>query len=133
MSWRDDDDRRGKGQAAIPRRTRLLAFAVGGAVLAIAFVILAGATAIAAAWNTDGQWWVVLAVLGIFAAGAAVCLLGAFAALPRSSHLAALRDEWQKDKAWLSNRRSGIAEEATSARAPITPPVAAAPGRLRGA
>ena len=111
---------------------RRVAMAAGGAVLAIAFVILAGGTAIAAAWDTQGRWWVVLAVLGLFAAGAAACLAAAFAALPRSSHLAALREEWRKDKAWLSSRHSAAVTDVPSVRETVTPAVLGAPGRLRG-
>jgi uncharacterized membrane protein YqjE len=86
-----------------------------GAVLGIAFVILAGATAIAAGWGTEYRWWVALAVLGALAIGTAVCLSRAFASMPRSSHLQALRDEWQKDKAWLGrDRNSRLADPGTS-------------------
>lgn len=110
------------------RRVALAAF---GAVLGIAFATLAGGTAIAAAWNTEGHWWVVLGVLAAFGVASASCLFAAFAALPRSSHLAALRDEWQKDKAWLSRRGEGGASDGPVASEPAVP--TGSVRRMRGA
>lgn len=93
------------------------ALAACGLVLAIAFVVLAGATAIAAGWVTPYRWWVAAAVLGSIACGAALCLARATAAMPRSAHLQALREEWRKDKDWLARGRgSQVAEPG----APIT-------------
>jgi MFS family permease len=86
----------------IGRRRAMLA--VVGMVLSIALVILAGATAIAAGWDTPWRWWVAAGVLAALAIATFVCLSGAFAAMPRSTHMQALKDEWQKDKAWLSTR-----------------------------
>jgi hypothetical protein len=86
-------------------RTRVTLLAVG-AVLGLSFVVLAGATAIAAGWETRYRWWIALGVLGALALTAMVCLSRAFADMPRSSHLQALREEWQKDKAWLGRDRS---------------------------
>jgi hypothetical protein len=43
-------------------------------------------------------------VLAAFALATFGCLSAAFAAMPGSTHLQALRDEWRKDKAWLSSR-----------------------------
>lgn len=86
----------------IGRRRAMLAAA--GLVLAIALVTLAGATAIAAGWNTAWRWWVAGGVLAAFALATFACLSAAMAAMPGSTHLQALRDEWQKDKAWLSSR-----------------------------
>jgi hypothetical protein len=76
-----------------------------GLVLASGFVVLAGATAIAAGWDSPYRWWVTAAVLGAIALGAALCLARGTAVVPRSPHLQALRDEWQKDKDWLGRDR----------------------------
>lgn len=92
---------------------------VCGLVLAAAVVILAGATAIAAGWGSQYRWWVTAAVLGGLVLGAALCLASATAAMPRSQHLQALRDEWRKDKDWLGRERGAPAGDAG---APMTVP-----------
>jgi uncharacterized membrane protein YqjE len=93
-----------------------------GFVLAIAFVVLAGATAIAAAWATPYRWWVAAAVLAAVACGAALCLARATAAIPPSAHLQALRDEWSKDKEWLARGRgSTVAEKGAGATLQVVP------------
>lgn len=84
---------------------------VSALVQATAFVILAGATAIAAGWSSPYRWWVTATVLGALALGAAICLSRAAAALPRSAHLQALSDEWQKDKDWLGRERRARSAE----------------------
>ncbi|MCU0759947.1 MAG: hypothetical protein MUF07_12230 [Steroidobacteraceae bacterium] len=86
----------------IGRRRAMLA--VVGLVLSMALVILAGGTAIAAGWDTPWRWWVAAGVLAGLAIATFGCLSAAFAAMPRSTHMQALREEWQKDKAWLSSR-----------------------------
>jgi uncharacterized membrane protein YqjE len=88
-----------------------------GLVLAIGFVVLAGATLIATGWGSPYRWWVAGGVLGVIALGAAICLARATAAVPRSPHLQALRDEWQKDKDWLGRDRiAGGAESGAAMR-----------------
>jgi len=90
-------------------RTRALRAAVGVA-LALAFVTLVGATLIAAGWGSPYRYWIATGVLLAMAGGAAGFLSSAFAMLTRSTHLQALKDEWQKDKDWLSSsRRDGAA------------------------
>lgn len=83
-------------------RTRAMLLAAG-VVLGIAFVTLVGATLIAAGWGSPYRYWIAAGVLAGFGVGAAGSLAGAFARLPPSTHVQALRDEWQKDKAWLSS------------------------------
>lgn len=89
-------------------RATLVACGLG---LAIAFVVLAGATAIAAGWATPHRWWVAAVVLGTIACGVALCLARATAAMPRSPHLKLLRDEWSKDKDWLARGRGAEVAE----------------------
>lgn len=95
-------------RAVTMHRMMLAAF---GAVLGIAAVVLLGATLIAAGWETGYRGWIAAAVLGSFAAAALGCLAAARADLPSSSHLRALKDEWQKDRAWLASRDRGPAVE----------------------
>lgn len=95
----------------VRRRAALL---VVGLVLAIAFVTLAAATAIAAAWGSPYRWWVAAGILGAIAIAAGMCLARGAADLPRSSHLQALRDEWQKDKDWLGRERGARASDASA-------------------
>lgn len=107
----------GRDLGDIGRRRAILA--TGGLVLSSALVTLAGATLIAAGWNTAWRWWVAGAVLVALALATYGCLSAAFAALPRSRHMQALHDEWQKDKAWLSSRNaSGSAREPSAAVVP---------------
>jgi uncharacterized membrane protein YqjE len=92
----------GREMREIGRRRVMLAAV--GLVLSIALVTLLGATAIAAGWGTELRWWIAGGVLALLAIATFACLSGAFAAMPRSSQMQALKDEWQKDKAWLSSR-----------------------------
>jgi uncharacterized membrane protein YqjE len=82
------------------------ALVASGLVLAVAFVEMAGGTALAAGWDSPYRWWVAAAVLGAIGFAAALCLTRATAALPGSPHLQALREEWQKDKHWLGRDRA---------------------------
>mgnify|MGYP000190323682 CR=1 FL=1 len=51
---------------------------------------------------------------------ALACLAAARAPIPDSTHVQALRDEWQKDRAWLASRERGAvtAERTTAVAAP---------------
>jgi uncharacterized membrane protein YqjE len=94
--------------------TRLRSRAVlvaSGLVLAVAFLVLAGGTAVAAGWDSPYRWWIAAAVLGALGLAAALCLTRATAAMPGSPHLQALREEWQKDKDWLRRERHDRPED----------------------
>lgn len=92
----------GRDLRGIARRRLMLALV--GLVLAISLVTLVGASLIAAGWGTPGRWWIVGGVLALYALATFACLSGAAADMPRSPHVQALKDEWQKDKDWLSSR-----------------------------
>ncbi len=76
-------------------------FAVGTG-LGLAAATLAGATLIAAGWGSPYRYAVAAAVLIAMGGGAVGCVRLALATLPPSPPLRALRDEWQKDRTWLS-------------------------------
>lgn len=75
-----------------------------GSALAVAVLILLGATLIAAGWGSPYRYWIATGVILVMAAGAAGCLSSGLAKLPPSTHVQALKVEWQKDKAWLASR-----------------------------
>ncbi len=79
-----------------------------------------GATLIAAGWETPYRAWVAAGVLVLLALAALACLAAARAPIPDSTHVQALRDEWQKDRAWLASRERGAvtAERTTAVAAP---------------
>lgn len=87
------------------RRAMLVAVA---AMLGIAAVVLLGATLIAAGWETPYRGWIAAAVLAALALGAFGCLAAARAKPGASTHLQALKDEWQKDRAWLATRERSV-------------------------
>ncbi len=88
---------------ALGAHARMRAVLLGcGAALAVATTTLAGATLIAAGWNSPYRYAIAVQVLATMGIAAGICMWRGLAALPPSAPMIALKDEWSKDKDWLS-------------------------------
>ena len=106
----------GRDLQRVARRRAM--FGTAALVLAIALATLGGGTLIAAAWSTPWRWWAAIGVLAAFAIGVGACVAAATAPMPDSTPMQALRDEWRKDKEWLSSRQRSAARDRE-----VAPPV----------